>query len=68
MEATERAKSSWNATADELNQWDELGSDEKEVLVLRQLVREFVECYFGRNDRGIKPVVEDACTILNPNP
>ena len=62
---TEIAKAKWNKVADVFNQWDDLGDDEREILVLRHLVEEFVECYFGRNDRNIKPVVEDACTILH---
>ncbi|MFZ1770629.1 MAG: hypothetical protein WAU00_15590 [Caldilinea sp.] len=60
------AKAKWNKVADEFNQWDSLSSDEIEVLVLRQLVYEFIECYFGRNDRNIKPVIEDACAMLDP--
>ena len=66
MQAMETAKRLWNEQADEYNQWSDLGDDEKEVLILRQLLREFVDCYFERNYRGITPVIEDACTILDP--
>lgn len=67
MECEEKAMAQWNAFADEYNQWSELGADEKETIILRHLVREFVECYFSRNYRGIKAVVQDACTIFTPN-
>ena len=64
MDCVTKAAEQWNKIADSHNQWTELGQDEKDTLILRQLVREFVDCYFERNHRPIKEVVEDACTVL----
>lgn len=38
----ERARSCWNAQADQFNQWDALGQDEKDHLIakVRQLVKQ----------------------------
>lgn len=33
----ERARSRWNARADQFNQWDSLGQDEKDELIAREL-------------------------------
>jgi hypothetical protein len=35
MSAFERAQAKWNAEADQYNQWDELGQDEKDRLIAK---------------------------------
>jgi hypothetical protein len=36
-DATRMAKLSWNMKADQFNQWDDLGGDEQEELILQEL-------------------------------
>lgn len=39
-QATKKAKSKWNKSADEFNQWRELGQDEKDELISKEIPKQ----------------------------
>ena len=64
MDDIDRARCKWNAEADEYNQWDALGQDEKDELIKKESKYNLPEGYIHELGCTVRTCVDCGCLVV----